>query len=281
MMLPIADTIDDGQTRLYFSGRDASGRARVGRGDLSIAGRTLQSVEPEPVLDLGALGAFDDNGVTASCLVKLEREQLLYYIGWSLGVTVPFYVSIGCAISHDAGRSFTRLSPAPIIGRSREDPYFTTSPWVLLDRGRWRMWYTSCDEWRLVDGRPKHFYRIKYAESKDGIEWDLSGRVCIDFAADDEYAISRPCVLRDGDLYRMWYSYRGDHYRIGYAESVDGIAWTRKDSIFGLDVSSEGWDSEMVEYAFVFDHGGARHMLYNGNGYGMTGIGHATLAGGS
>ena len=27
----------------------------------------------------------------------------------------------------------------------------------------------------------------------------------------------------------------------------------------------------MVEYPFVFDHEGARYMLYNGNGYGETG----------
>ena len=31
----------------------------------------------------------------------------------------------------------------------------------------------------------------------------------------------------------------------------------------------------MVEYPVVFDFRGARHMLYNGNGYGRTGIGHA------
>ena len=28
----------------------------------------------------------------------------------------------------------------------------------------------------------------------------------------------------------------------------------------------------MVEYPFVFDHRGSRYMLYNGNGYGATGI---------
>jgi hypothetical protein len=31
----------------------------------------------------------------------------------------------------------------------------------------------------------------------------------------------------------------------------------------------------MIEYACVFDVGATRHMLYNGNGYGATGIGHA------
>jgi hypothetical protein len=49
------------------------------------------------------------------------------------------------------------------------------------------------------------------------------------------------------------------------------------DSEVGIDVSSAGWDSEMVEYPHVFDHQGTRYMLYNGNHYGETGFGYAIL----
>ena len=79
----------------------------------------------------------------------------------------------------------------------------------------------------------------------------------------------------------MWYSYRGQPsiktYRIGYAESTDGINWARMDDKAGIDVSESGWDSQMVCYPFVFDHQGERYMLYNGNDYGKTGIGLAVL----
>jgi hypothetical protein len=141
------------------------------------------------------------------------------------------------------------------------------------------MWYVSNLGWTDdADGQPQYRVHIKYAESDDGIHWKRTGRVCVDFAHAGEYAISRPCVLRDPDCYRMWYSVRGEAYRIGYAESGDGLTWRRLDAAAGIDVSSKGWDSEMVEYACVFDHGGRRHMLYNGNGYGATGIGHAVAA---
>ena len=50
------------------------------------------------------------------------------------------------------------------------------------------------------------------------------------YESDDEYAISRPCVVRDADGYRMWFAARGDRYRIGYAESDDGIEWRRDDA---------------------------------------------------
>jgi hypothetical protein len=75
----------------------------------------------------------------------------------------------------------------------------------------------------------------------------------------------------------MWYACRGETYRIGYAESADGLSWKRHDAQAGIDVSEEGWDSEMIAYPWVFDHGGRRYMLYNGNGYGETGIGLAVL----
>jgi hypothetical protein len=79
----------------------------------------------------------------------------------------------------------------------------------------------------------------------------------------------------------MWYSYRGNKkittYRIGYAESENGLSWKRKDDKAGIDVSSKGWDSEMICYPFVFMHGGKQYMLYNGNGFGITGFGIAIL----
>jgi len=69
----------------------------------------------------------------------------------------------------------------------------------------------------------------------------------------------------------------GETYRIGYAQSVDGKNWELNLEEAGIDVSSEGWDSEMIEYPFVFDHKGERYMLYNGNGFGKTGFGLAVL----
>lgn len=212
-----------------------------------------------------------------SCLVRHEGREFLYYIGWSLGVTVPFYTFIGCAIREVGERAFTRVSRAPILGRSDVDPYLATAPWVTLEGGAWRMWYASGTDWEATSNGPLHRYHIKYAESDDGLEWRRQGVVSIDYADAGEYALTRPCVVRDGDTFRMWYSRRGPTYRIGYAESPDGISWTRKDSEAGIDVSPTGWDAQMIAYPFVLDHGGRRYLLYNGNDYGMTGIGWAVL----
>ena len=79
-------------------------------------------------------------------------------------------------------------------------------------------------------------------------------------------------VIEDG-LWRMWFSYKSTDYRIGYAESRDGLAWERLDHLAGIDVSPSGFDSEMVEYGAVVRHDGRQFMFYNGNNYGVEGIG--------
>jgi hypothetical protein len=274
--LPVV-TVDGDVCRLYFSARDDQGRARIATADGRVTGDRLvvDRYRDDPALGLGELGAFDDSGVTSSCVVEHEGRTFLYYSGWSRGQTVPFYFFAGLAVSDDGGKTFQRVSRAPILERNEIDPFLTASPWVLVDEGRWRMWYVSCTGWSLVDGIPRHHYNIRYAESGDGMHWDRGGRVCIDFQDESEYAISRPCVVRDADRYRMWFASRGTTYRLRYAESPDGLNWRRLDAGANFDTNGTSWDDQMQAYPLVFDSSGRRHMLYNGNGYGETGIGQA------
>jgi hypothetical protein len=187
-------------------------------------------------------------------------------------------LSIGLAISEHGGQ-FRRLSAAPLLDRIAVDPYLNASPWILVEDGRWRMWYVSGTGWKMVDSRPRHYYHIKRAESADGLDWVRTGAVAIDYG-DGEFAFGRPCVLRDSETrrYRMWFSVRGDAYRLGYAESIDGIVWERDDERANLPLSPSGWDSEMITYPVVFADNGRLQMLYNGNDYGRSGIGLATLS---
>lgn len=267
--------------RIHFAGRDRSNRARGGYAVMDMGNPCkILSISERPFLDLGELGCFDDCGVMPSCLVHYQGHQFMYYTGWKQEVVTPFSFFIGLAISSDNGETFVRYSKAPVLGRTFHDPFLTCSPWVMIENGIWRMWYVSCTGWMCdpSNSKPKHYYHIKYAESVDGVNWKSEGVVCIDFR-NDEYAIARPFVYKDKGLYKMLYCFRGgwNTYRAGYAESSDGLVWTRKDNEVGIDVSEEGWDSEMICYPSVFHHEGRTYMLYNGNGYGFTGFGLAVL----
>jgi len=275
---PTIDRLSDNISRVYFASRDISNCSQVGYFEFDINNPfQILSVSKRPVLELGTLGAFDDSGVFPSWIITDQKIKYLYYIGWSRGVTVPFYAFIGLAISEDEGKSFRRISSSPIVGRNEIDHYFLTSPCVIHEKGKWRMWYASGVKWEKIKNDVKHYYHIKYGESSDGVHWNSLGIICIDFKDATEYAICRPFVIFEDNIYKMWYCYRGNYYKLGYAESEDGLKWDRKDDRVGIDISKEGWDSEMICYPAILEYQQKKYMLYNGNDYGKTGIGLAVL----
>lgn len=273
---PVAWPLGNGVFRVFFSCRDKDRRSSIGTIDLDVRAPLKPfNLSANPVLEPGEIGTFDDSGSSMSCLVENEGQVYLYYLGWNLGVTVPWRNSIGLAVQKKGATGFERYSKAPIADRSHADPYSVSYPWVLYEGNHWRMWYGSNLKWGPEQKDMAHL--IKTAESKDGIHWERGGDIAVDFSSSHEYALSKPFVLKEKGVYRMWYSHRGAAYRIGYAESTDGMRFTRMDAKAGIDVSESGWDSESVEYPNLFDHGGERYLLYNGNRYGLTGFGLAVL----
>jgi hypothetical protein len=134
------------------------------------------------------------------------------------------------------------------------------------------MWYLSCIAWEKTPNGPLHRYHIKVSNSTDGVNWQRPGRVAIDFLDDNEYAISRPSILIEDSLWRIWFSRRGSEYSIGYAESMDGETWIRNDAHAGLVHEGHGMETKMVEYPFVFRFGADLYMAYNGDSYGRDGV---------
>ncbi|UCE39256.1 MAG: PKD domain-containing protein [Thermoplasmata archaeon] len=131
---------------------------------------------------------------------------------------------------------------------------------VLLDNNTanddelYKMWYSG--------NNIKQYYnfRLFYATSSDGIIWhkyvDSTGSAIpvIDLGgapdgSDDASAYS-PCVLKEGGIYKMWYSgqySRTSSYKTLYATSTDGIHWTKHGVV--LDVGSPGERDERDAYA--------------------------------
>jgi hypothetical protein len=128
------------------------------------------------------------------------------------------------------------------------------------------MWYLSGVRW----DEQGSVYHVKYAESEDGIEWRRDGHVALPQREPEERNVARACVVPDGGRYRAWYSSAaGAGYRIGYAESPDGLTWERRDEEPGLEGT--------VAYPFVLRDGDAWWMLYNGDGFGRAGMWLAVL----
>lgn len=279
--LPIPFLLDNRNIRLYFNSR-CQGKTLPTYVELDKDTYEIVYINEKPLLELGRPGTFDDSGVMASCVVQNGKKIYMYYIGWNQQVTVSYQNSIGLAVSTDGGRTFSKYSEGPVWGRNLSEPIFTASPWIIKVGNDWIMYYLSCEEWIPGEEKMEPVYNIKYAISEEGIRWTAPpDNVCI---WGKNEAIAQPCVIFDKERYKMWYSVRktldyrtniNNTYRIGYAESVDGIVWERKDQDVGITLSEQGWDSEMIAYANVIDLGKEKVMFYNGNGFGKSGIGFA------
>jgi len=275
-MIPTPMLLDEERIRLYLASTDADMVGRVGYVDVDARDpRRVLDLSSRPVLDIGEPGTFDDNGVNVTSVVRHGDEIWMYYFGYQLAVRVRYLLFGGLAISRDGGETFSRVSRVPVIDRTSAEPLLRSAPFVLKEDRRWRMWYVGGERHIEVDGTTRPTYDLRYLESDDGVTWGDRAIQAVALAGDDEYGLGRPFVCRHQAGYRMWYSVRTHSlgYRLGYAESGDGVTWSRRDDARGLEPSPDGWDSEMMCYAGEIETASGTYLFYNGNGYGRTGVG--------
>lgn len=278
------------RVRVYFSSRPKRDEKGMYLSYLSYIDLDRQNpmrivgICKRPPLELGKQGTFDEFGTNPISVIRDGDEIRVYYAGWTRCESVPINGAIGVAISRDGGETFQRLGDGPVISYSPDEPFMMGSPRIRRFNGKWQLWYVSGKEWLKTEGKPEPVYKIRLATSDDGINWIKYGRDLLEDRLENECQACPDVLFQDGQ-YHMFYSYRNSHnykvkeggYRIGYAVSDDMLNWHRRDEAAGINVSAEGWDSQMVNYPHVFMLDGATFMLYQGNEIGRTGIGLAKL----
>lgn len=279
-MIPTPELIED-RIRIYLSSCDDKGIGRVGYIDvLANNPKQILKISQAPLLDIGLPGAFDDNGVIPTSVLTLPNgTKYLYYVGFEICTNIRYRLLTGVAKSTDRGESFVRVKRTPVLERSNKELYFRCGPFVMLDDDVFKLWYVAGSDWLRLKDKDVPIYTIHYLESKDGLIWKDEGYECLQISSEDEHGFGRPYVIKEHGLYKMFYSIRmkDKGYRLGYAESQNGVDWLRKDNEIGLDTSPTGWDSETVCYSAVIKYRDQTYLFYNGNDFGRTGIGYASL----
>jgi hypothetical protein len=133
-------------------------------------------------------------------------------------------------------------------------------------------------------------WRPGLAQSTDGVTFervagDAPGGALLDVGAAgkfDSFLAYRPFVLEDGGVFRMWFNGStkpfncptgtlADDRRIGYAESTDGVHWTKSydgdgpgGSVLPIGAAGE-FDAQQVGYAWVIRDGAEYRMYYSAN----------------
>jgi hypothetical protein len=278
---PVPFPLRDGVIRLFFSSRDHDDRMLPAYVDVDAdnPARVIAAAEVPPI-GLGAPGTFDDSGVTLGSTARVGDDVYLYYTGWKRRRVVSFELSIGVLRWDGRSGRFERMFEGPILAQDRTHPFLVAGPFVTRESDGFKMWYCSGSGWAFPAGNPEPLYTVAYATSRDGLTWTPQAQRVIEYAYDGE-VVSAPWVTTAGGAYRMWYCKRGHvdraakNYTIGYAESPDGVTWTRLDGRAGIARSETGWDSEMICYPAIHQHGSSAYMFYSGNGVGRGGLGYA------
>lgn len=284
---PIVDMINDKIWRIYYSTRDSFNHSRPTYIEVEAGNPTNILYEHDrPLFGLGKIGTFDDCGITLSSISNYKGKKYLYYLGWTVRNTISYHNSMGLAISEDNGKTFKKFSEGPLLSPTYKEPYCNGATYTLIDDDIFRLYYTSFVGWEVYNNHPEPLYHIKYAESKNGIDWERNQIVSVDFKDGVKGGIARPSVIKENGIYKMWYTYRGasdyrtnkaNSYRIGYAESTDGKVFERMDEKFEFDVAESGWDSIMQTYPHVIKFDNKYWVFYNGNTFGKSGFGYATF----
>lgn len=289
--IPTVFEKDKDTWRIFFADRTKDNKSFIRYIDVEAGNpKNIKYEFKDSLLDFGSFGAFDHEGIMPSWVVKESGNVYLYYIGWSVRKDVPYQNSIGLAMSRDNGDTFEKVTKGPMLGTDPQEPYFCSTPCVISRLNADHLYYLSCVGWWQTDPAAplEARYLIKHRERGVTSHWGKFSDTIIDFKNNEEGGICRPSIIVENNNWHMWYCYRDlwdyrnnkqHSYKIGYAMPNFDIRdrWIRKDEDCLLELSSQGWDSEMLCYPYVIKFKDLYYMFYNGNGFGTSGFGYATL----
>lgn len=219
------------------------------------------------VIDNGPPGEPDHVAASSACILYDNNLYRMYYSGYDGNS----WKGILYADSID-GLTFTKHGVVLETGAPGEmDDDFVRDPAVIKnDQGTYEMWYTG--QRKGVWG-----WRIFYATSNDGLSWQKHGVVF----SKQNLAVAHPNVILDpSGTYRLWFSeYDKTNWRIRYATSPDGQAWTDQGLV--IDVGPAGGPDWLYVYmpSVIIEPGGTHVMFYSdsdGNQYNFVDISYAS-----
>jgi len=277
--------------RIYFSTRKKSENRKflsyIQYVDFDKSFSKIINQSNHEVLALGNLGSFDEHGIFPMNPIKVKNKIYAYTSGWTRRVSVDVDSGIGLVVSKNGGETFRRIGAGPVLTSSLYEPFLVIDGFVKRFDDIFHMWYIYGTDWKIYheNKNPERTYVIGHAISHNGIDWKKENRQIIESKYKGECQ-ALPTVIKKEDRYHMYFCHRNSYdfrnnpkksYKLGYAYSDDLLNWIRDDSLSGIDVSENSWDSDMMCYPNLFVCFNEFYLLYNGNDFGKNGFGLAKL----
>lgn len=134
----------------------------------------------------------------------------------------------------------------------------------------YRMWFTSL----ATNG---NVFCISEALSLDGDTWFVNSKnPVLKPGGSDAAGLIYPCVIKDANGYKMYFSMNWTRLEIGVATSPDGVKWTKYPGNPVIHGGSSGsWNYTLRDPAVIFDNGVYKMWFEGRNGY-PSSLGYAT-----
>ncbi len=278
-----SSVIYDSQFKMWYSGSDGA-NWRIGYATspdgvswTKYAGTktttTTATTTTPSTTTTATVGYIFDIPATSATSTYFDKNHVMYpsvildaatYKMWYTGYDGSKY-RIGYATSTD-GITWTRgnsgnavLDASTTVGAFDAGGVEACS--VIKSGSTYVMYYTGINGASTKIGR---------ATSSDGITWTKATSAVLanqssSTTAFDKTNVAFPSVMLDGSTYRMWYAgYNGSINQIGYAESTDGLTWTRGASPV-LPVGPSGFfDASQTQEPCVIYSNNQYWMWYSG-----------------
>ena len=160
--------------------------------------------------------------------------------------------------------------------RDNWDGLAVQKPSVLHETSGYRIWYDGLD----FDENTQ----VGLARSKDGVSWKKAPQNPVLDGEPDAWDASgehAPFVMKDGNLYKMWYEGSDGNVRqLGYATSNNGITWRKYSGNPVLQAGPESYDQFVAGHGTVLHEDGLYKLWYHAIGDQGAIIAYATSADG-
>ncbi|MCL4338975.1 hypothetical protein M1271_04775 [Patescibacteria group bacterium] len=178
-------------------------------------------------------------------------------------VIISQFILMFVSVGNKTYADWNKYSSQPIISVGSEnewDNYFVGSPSVIRNKDNYKMWYA---------GNNRFLWRIGYAESADGINWNKSSSFVIDqIDYNNNYNIHDPRVIYKDGEYLMWFDGSNstiNNIHINFSKSPDGENWGSR--VLGVFNPLYEWEMPKgISFPFVSYSDGLYKLWYGANG---------------
>ncbi len=232
----------------------------------SLNGTNWTEYAGNPVLNISTdTSMFDSDGIETPTVIKdlsapPSHRYKLWYAGRKLKCSTVLDHKFGYAYSPD-GIHWTKYSGNPVMTAGNSSSWYNTfisNPSVIFENNIYKMWFTAPDavaNSQPTDGKGN----IGYATSPDGINWSVYPAPVILAGSQnnwDSATVAEPSVIKVGNMYHMFYSaldkWLVENFQVGYANSMDGINWTKATTNPVLKIGTAGkWDRYWASHPAV------------------------------